>query len=66
MPTPEQVAAAEELRRATGLYREVPDEAWGLLRGTYMEAVDTGLSTGRIENITGLSISELNEIVGEP
>jgi hypothetical protein len=59
--------AARELGRAIGLHRgKYPDEAWGLLRGTYMEAVRVGLATKQIEAITGMSIADLEEIVGEP
>jgi hypothetical protein len=61
--------ATIELRRAAGLYRERPgisSDAWGLLRGTYLSAVKAGLTPERIESLTGMSIAQLEEIVGAP
>ncbi len=60
-------AATRELLRATRLYREDPgyaSDALGLLMGSYWEAVDAGITPERIERHTGMSIAELEDIVG--
>jgi hypothetical protein len=62
-------AATRELLRAIGLYRKDPgyaSDALGLLTGTYRDAVDAGLTPERIERLTGMSIAELEDIVGAP
>jgi hypothetical protein len=48
------------------LYREHLDDSWGLLRGTYLDAVHAGLPPERIESLTGMSSAQLEEIVGAP
>jgi hypothetical protein len=59
-----QAEVVRELRRAAGLYRQYPDDSWGLLRGSYIDAVRAGLMPERIESISGFSIAQLEEIVG--
>ncbi len=62
-------AATRELLRAMRLYREDPgyaSDAFGLLMGTYRGAVDAGLTPERIEELTRMSIAELEDIVGAP
>lgn len=62
----ERAAAIRGLLRAARLYRDDPDGGCSQLRGAYIDAVNAGIATERIEALTGFSISELNERVGEP
>jgi len=62
-------AATRELLRVMRAYRKDPgyaSSALGQLRGAYVEAVDAGITPERIERLTGMSIVELEDIVGPP